>query len=164
LKGSKYKHISFALKKTEKMNYEMKLSREFTSKHIYILSRHLLRHRLDVWDYEELLSLERFFREHDHGLMMEVYRGNRLLGFDVVDFFEDNQIMVVPLGIYLQSPLVSDFMMYENLKFARDKGYRWVSVGPACGREGLRRFKEKWFAEPKFKLHVQTMNIKSRKA
>jgi len=76
-----------------------------------------------------------------------------------IDFFEDNRIMVVPLGIYLQNPLVSDFMMYENLKFAKDKGYKWLSVGPACGLAGLRRFKEKWFAKPKFKVYVQEMNL-----
>jgi len=163
LKGSRYKNIRYALRKLDKMTYKIKLARKFTPKHIYILSRHLPRHKLEAWDYEELLSLERFFREHNHGLMMEVYDEDRLVGFDVVDFFEDTQIMVVPLGIYLQSPLVSDFMMYENLKFARDKGYKWVSLGPACGRAGLRRFKEKWLAKPKFKLFVQMMCIKSKK-
>jgi len=80
-----------------------------------------------------------------------------------VDFFEDNKIMVVPLGIYLEAPLVSDFLMYENLKFAKDKGCEWVDVGPTCGIDGLKSFKEKWFAEPKFKLYVQTLNLRSEK-
>jgi hypothetical protein len=51
--------------------------------------------------------------------------------------------------------------MYTNLQFARDNGYAWIDVGPACGSAGLKRFKEKWFATPKFKLVVQTMPIKS---
>lgn len=157
LRGSKYKKIRNILRKVEKMNYKIKLTKNFTPKHTYILSRHLLRRKLDAWDYEELLSLEKFFREHDHGLMMEVYKDDRLIGFDVLDFFEDNKIMVVPLGIYLPNPLVSDFMMYENLKFAKNRGYEWIDVGPACGVSGLRRFKEKWFAKPKFKIFVQIM-------
>ena len=161
LKGSPYKNIRYRLRQAEKMDYHTRLTKEFTSNHIYILSRHLTQHKFDVWDYEELLSLDRFFREHDHGMIMEVYRGDRLVGFDIVDFLEDNRIMVVPLGIYLESSLTSDFLMYNNLKFARDNGYAWVDVGPACGSAGLRSFKEKWFATPKFKLIVQTLTVKS---
>jgi hypothetical protein len=160
LKGSKYRSIRHALRKVDVLNYRTKLDREFTHKHTYILSRHLMRHKLEAWDYEELLSLDRFFREHDHCLMMEAYKDDSLVGFDVVDFFEDNRIMVVPLGIYLQDPFVSDFMMYENIKFAKDEGYEWLSVGPTCGLAGLRRFKEKWLAKPKFKLYVQEIYVK----
>lgn len=155
LNGHRYKKLRYNLRRGEKTNLRIKCTRDFTSKHTYLLSRHMVRRKLDVWDCEELLSLERFFREHKHGLMMEVYQDDMLVGFDVVDFFEGKRIMVVPLGIYLQSSLVSDFMMYENLKFARDKGYEWVDVGPTCGSAGIRRFKEKWFAKPKYKLYVQ---------
>lgn len=161
LKDKEYRNIRYRVRQIENMGYHTRLTRKFTSKHTYILSRHMKRHKLDVWDYEELLSLERFFREHNHGLIMEAYIDNRLVGFDVIDFFEDKRIMVVPLGIYLTTPFVSDFLMHENLKFAREKGYEWVDVGPTCGSAGLRRFKEKWFAKPKFKLYVQTLNIGS---
>lgn len=163
LKGKDYRKIRYRLRQIEKTGYHTRLTRKFTSKHTYILSRHMTRHKFDVWDYEELLSLERFFMEHDHGLMMEAYMDDRLVGFDVLDFFEDRRIMVVPLGIYLATPLVSDFLMHENLKFAMENGYEWVDVGPTCGSAGLRRFKEKWFAKPKFKLYVQTLNIGSEK-
>ena len=163
LKGSKYKNIRNRLRQVKKMDYRIKLTREYTTRHTYVLSRHMARHKFDVWDYEELLSLERFFREHDHGLMMEAYKDEKLIGFDVLDFFEDNKTMVVPLGIYLDLPLVSDFLMYENLKFAKDKGYSWVDIGPTCGLDGLKSFKEKWFAQPKFKLYVQTLNLRSEK-
>lgn len=159
LRGRGYKNIRYRLRQTEKMGYHTRLTRSFTQKHTYIISRHMARHKLDVWDIEELLSLDRFFREHKHALMMEAYIRDRLVGFDVVDFFEDNRIMVVPLGIYLKAPLVSDFLMYENLKFARDNGYEWLDLGPTCGRIGLKRFKEKWFAEPKFKIFVQTLEV-----
>jgi len=67
--------------------------------------------------------------------------------------------MVVPLGIYLNFPLISYFLMYENLIFARDKGYEWLDVGLSCGVTGLRQFKEKWLAEPKYKVCVQTLSI-----
>jgi len=163
LKGSEYKNIRYRLRHADKRGYHVRLTREFTPNHTYILSRHMASHKFDVWDYEELLSLERFFREHNHGLIMEAYEEDRLVGFDIVDFFEDNKIMVVPLGIYLEVPLVSDFLMHRNLLFARDNGYEWVDVGSAFGSNGLRRFKEKWFVKPKFKLHVQTLNINSEK-
>ncbi len=161
LKGNEYKNIRYRLRQAEKMGYYTKLNRRFTPKHTYILSRHMARHKFDVWDYEELLSLERFFREHNHGLMMEVYKDDKIVGFDVIDFFEDNKIMVVPLGVYLETAPVSDFLMYENLKYAKDNGYEWVDVGTTCGIAGLKRFKEKWFAKPKFKLYVQTLDVKS---
>ena len=161
LRGKQYKDIRNRLRQAEKAGYRTRLSRDFTPDHTYILSRHMSLHKFDVWDYEELLSLERFFREHDHGLIMEAYKDGMMIGFDVVDFFEENRIMVVPLGIYLEDQLVSDFLMYENLKFARDRGYEWLDVGSTCGVEGLKRFKEKWLAEPKFKIFVQTLNVES---
>lgn len=30
--------------------------------------------------------------------LMEAYHEDKLVGFDVIDFFKDNRIMVVPLG------------------------------------------------------------------
>ena len=160
-KGRRYSRIRNRLKQVEKIGYQLRTSRDFTIDHIYLLARHMAQHELDVWDYEELLSLERFFNEHDHGLMMEAYINERLVGFDVVDFFEANEIMVVPLGIYLNAPMLSDFMMHENLKYAKANGYEWIDVGPTCGSEGIRSFKEKWFAEPKYEMYVQTLNIES---
>jgi hypothetical protein len=163
LKGREYRNIRHRLRQVDKIGYQTKQNRKVTSNHIYILSRHMKRHKLDVWDYEELLSLERFFREHDHGMMIEAYKDDRLVGFDVVDFFEDKRIMAVPLGIYLGVPMISDFLMYENLKLARNKGCNWIDVGPTCGIAGLKRFKEKWFAKPKYKLCVQTLRVESEK-
>jgi len=157
LRGNKCKHIRYITRQMEKTGYEIKIGREFTPNHTYILSRHLSRHTFDVWDFEELLSLERFFREHKHGYMMEVYKNDKLMGFDVIDAFEENGIMVVPLGIYLDVQRISDFLMYENLKHAKDNGYEWLDVGPTCGDVGIRSFKQKWFAEPKYKIYVQKM-------
>lgn len=162
LKGNKYKHIRYIARQLEKTGHEIKISRKFTPSHIYILSKHLSRHNFDAWDFEELLSLERFFREHKHGYMMEVYKDDKLMGFDVIDSFEENRIMVVPLGIYLETPRISDFLMYENLKHAKNNGYEWLDIGPTCEDAGIRSFKQKWFAEPKYKIYVQkiTKNIK----
>lgn len=160
LGGSKYKDIRHRLRQIEKIGYETRIGREFTSRHSYILSRHMARHELNLWDYEELLSLEKFFHEHNHGLMMEVYKDKKLVGFDVVDFLEENKIMTVPLGIYLDVPLISYLQMYENLKYARENGYNWLDIGPACGSKGLAQFKEKWTAKPKYKICIQTLTIR----
>lgn len=157
LGGGEYKQIRYRVNRAERSGYDVRISREFTADHIYVLSRHMTRNSYSVWDYEELLSLERFFREHDHGFMMEIYSDDKLIGFDVIDFFEANEIMVVPLGIYLQVPGLADLMMYENLKYAKRNGYQWLDIGSDCGKESLRVFKEKWFATPKYKIHVQTV-------
>jgi len=159
LKGRKYRDIRYNVKRVDKMGYHVKTGREFTRSHTYIVSRHMARHSLDIWDFEELLSVERFFREHSHGFMMEAYRGDRLIGFDVVDFFEETGMMVVPLGVYLEEPRLADFLMWENLKYAKDKGYRWLDVGLSCRNVGLQEFKRKWLAEPKYKLSVQTIEL-----
>ena len=158
MKGRNYKNIRYRVNQAKKMGYSSELRKTWTRKHTYILSRHIASHKLDIWDYEELLSLEAFFREHDHAYLMDAYLENRLVGFDVVDFFENSRIMVIPLGIYLNKPLISDFLMYENLKFARKNKYYWLDVGPTCGSEGLKDFKKKWFAEPKYTLYVQSLN------
>lgn len=158
LKGSKYKNIRYSVNRMSKVGYSVKLSREFTRNHAYIISRHMARHSLDIWDFEELLSVERFFSEHNHGFMMEAYEDGKLVGFDVVDFFEDNNIMVVPIGVYLEKPSLADFMMWENLKYAKDKDFSSLDVGLSCRNSGLQKFKSKWLAEPKYKLFVQTIH------
>ncbi|MFH0897306.1 MAG: hypothetical protein V1850_04580 [Candidatus Bathyarchaeota archaeon] len=155
LKGREYKNIRYSSHRADKMRYCVKFGRELTPSHIYIMSRHMARHTLDIWDIEELLSLEHFFREHRHGFMMEAYFEDELVGFDVIDFFEENRIMVVPLGIYLESPSLPDFLMHENIKYAKENGCEWLDVGLTCGNTGLKSFKEKWFAEPKHELFVQ---------
>jgi hypothetical protein len=155
MRGSKYRSIRNKISNSKKKGYYTKISREFTLKHLYIMSKHMASHQLDLWDYEELLSLEHFLRKHDHGFLMEAYQNETLLGFDFVDFFEENLIMAVPLGVYLDNTLLGDFMMYENLKYAKKRGYKWIDVGPTCGNEGLKKFKEKWFAQPKYKLFIQ---------
>lgn len=162
LKGKKYKSIRYRINQANKNGYYAKLSKNFGSSHIYILSRHMTRRKYDAWDFEEMLSLERFLREHNPGMMMEVYKGDKLIGFDVIDFFENNKIMIVPLGIYLKIPGLSDFLMYENIKYAKENGYKWLDVGSACGEPKLRRFKEKWFAQPTYKIFVQNMKIPHR--
>lgn len=157
LRGNRYKEIRYSVHRADKMGYHLRLSREVMPKHTYIMARHMARHKLDAWDFEELLSLERFFKEHNHGFMMEAYYEDKLMGFDVVDFFEDNKIMVVPLGVYLEAPSLADFLMYENIKYAQNKGYEWLDIGLTCRNIGLQNFKEKWFAEPKYPLFVQTI-------
>ncbi len=62
LKGSKYKRIRYRVRQAQRSGYHTKLSRDFTPSHIYVLSRHMTHHKYDAWDFEELLSLERFFR------------------------------------------------------------------------------------------------------
>ena len=157
LRGREYKDLRYNVRRAERHGYRSRLNRTFTRAHAYVLSRHMARHTLDVWDIEELSSIERFFREHDHGFMMEAYYEDRLIGFDVIDFCDDNQIMVAPVGVYLEVPSLADFLMYENMKYAKEQGYDWLDVGVTCQNRGLQDFKTKWFAEPRYELVVQTI-------
>jgi hypothetical protein len=158
LKGKQYKNLRYRINQAARFGYTIRIGRIITSRHLYILSRHIARYPLDIWDLEELVSLTRFFTEHHHGFMMEVYHNGKLLGFDVVDFFEEKKIMVVPLGIYLEAPSLTDYIMYENLRYAKNTGYAWLDVGVTCRNTGLQDFKEKWLAKPKYKLCVQTID------
>jgi len=159
LKGKQYKNLRNRVNQAEKKGYYTRFGRTYTSNHAYILSRHIARHTLDIWDLEELLSLDRFFKEHSHSYMMEAYHQDKLIGFDVVDFLEENKIMVVPLGIYLEEPSLADFLMYENLRHAQNKGYKWLDIGLTCRNVGLQGFKEKWLAKPKYKVSVRTIQV-----
>lgn len=159
LKGRKYRSIRYRVNRAERDGYRVKLGRELTSSHIHLLARHMTRHRYDTWEYEEMLSLERFFKEQNHGLMIEAYKDDRLLGFDVIDFFENKRIVVVPLGICLEAPGIADFLMYEELKYAKENGYEWLDIGSDCGEPKLRQFKEKWFAKPKYRISYLSMKI-----
>jgi hypothetical protein len=162
LRGKEYKRIRYRVKQAEKQGYYTKVSRKLTSNHLYLLSRYMSVHELTPWDYEELLSLERYFREFNHCIMIEVYNQGELRGFDIVDFYDDTGMMIVPLGIYLQPQKISDFMMYEDLKFATERGYEILDIGPSCLNPGLQRFKEKWFAKPVHQLFVQTLHKRAR--
>jgi hypothetical protein len=157
LKGKEYKRIRYRVKQADKQGYYTKISRDFTANHLYLLSRYMSVHELTPWDYEEILSLDRYFQKFHHCIMIEVYNQGALCGFDIVDFYDDTGMMVVPLGIYLHPRKVSDFMMYEDINYAKQKGYEVLDVGPSCLNPGLQRFKEKWFAKPAHQLFVQCM-------
>ena len=157
LRGKVYKNIRYRVNQTKTLGYQIKYSRKLTPSHLRLIARHAIRHPLDVWDFEELLSLERFFTEYPHGFMIEAYHRDNLIGFDVVDFFQDHKVMVVPLGIYSDAPALADFFMYQNILYAKQKGYEWLDVGLACREPGLQAFKTKWLAQPRFKLVVQTI-------
>ena len=43
--------------------------------------------------------------------------------------------MVVPLGIYLQVPGVSEILMYEELKYSKENGYEWLDIGSRDPRQ-----------------------------
>lgn len=162
LRGKEYKSIRYSAHRADNMGYHIKFGHKLTKSHIYILSRHMIRHTLNIWDFEELLSLDQFLRGEKHGFLMEAYRDDELVGFDLIDFFEDTKIMVIPLGIYLEeAPSLPDFLMHENIKYAKEKGYKWLDIGLACMNTGLQSFKEKWLAEPKYQLFVQ--RIKSQR-
>jgi hypothetical protein len=157
LKGKEYKRIRYRVNQAEKQGYYTKISRDLTANHLYLLSRYMSVHELTFWDYEEVLSLERYFLKFNHCRMIEVYNQGALCGFDVVDFYDDTGMMVVPLGIYLHPQKISDFMMYEDINYAKQKGYEILDVGPSCQNPGLQRFKEKWFAKPAHQLFVHCM-------
>jgi len=84
MKGKEYKSIRYSTHRADDMRYRINFGHELTRSHIYVLSRHMASHTLNIWDFEELLSLEQFLREERHGFLMEAYQGDELVGSDVI--------------------------------------------------------------------------------
>ena len=84
--------------------------------------------------------------------LFNVFLGDMLIGFDVVDFLGD--IIATPLGFCLDYPSLADFLMHEEIVHAKHQGYAWLDVGWACN-PGLESFKKKWKADARFNIYVQ---------
>lgn len=152
LRGGSYQDLRYRVKNAVKRGYTFDMGREMTFAHTYILASHIAKRDYNLWDYQAFLRLDNYIRNSPGVKVFNVFLSDVLIGFDVVDFLGD--IMATPLGFCLDYPSLADFLMHNEILYAKQQGYKWLDIGWTCN-PGLEEFKKKWKAIPKFDICVQ---------
>jgi len=155
LRGGFYEDLRYRVNNAVKRGYKFKIGRELTSAHTYICAFHMSKRRYNLWDYQLFLRLGNYVRNCPQVRLFNVFLNDALIGFDVVDFLGDT--MATPLGFYFDYPSLADFLMHNEILYAKQKKFRWLDVGWACN-PGLEEFKKKWKAVSRFNVYVQEYN------
>lgn len=134
-----------------KERYKLVISKEFTCAHSYIMAECMKRIEFEDWDHWCFVMLSDYLRKFPSPLLFNAYKGDKLVGFDLVDFTDT--VMVVPYGFYLPHKYVADFLMYAEIIYAKQNKYKWLDVGWGCD-PGVVSFKRKWKAFPRFELFI----------
>lgn len=154
LTGGSYKSLRYHVNHAQRHDYALVLSKLFTPAHINILAHFLAKSKnYEIWDYQLYLALGDFFSKRGSHVLFNVFSDGLLVGFDVVDALTD--VLCVPLGFYLDYPSIADYLIYEEILYAKKHGFMWLDIGWACNVLGLEEFKVKWKAVPRFEVYVQ---------
>lgn len=149
LKGGKLKDIRYRVRNAEKRGYTLNISKKMTPAHFHIIAQHEHSKRLDLYDRQLYFAIWDYLRKFKTPVLFNVFSGDTLLGFDLIDFLGDT--MTVPLGFYTDAPSISDFIMFNEIKYAKLKDFNWLDLGWACNL-GIEEFKRKWTANPRFHI------------
>ncbi len=161
LAGGRYKSLRYRVSHAKRCGYKLSQGKLMTPAHINIMAHHLAEDKdYEMWDYQLYLGLSQYVSKFDSPRFLNVFLGDVMVGFDVVDVVGDD-VMVVPLGFYMDYPSIADFLIYEEVCQARDLGFRWLDVGWACNVSGLEEFKIKWKAFPRFRVCMQVFSRQS---
>jgi len=161
LSGGRYKSLRYRVNHAKRCGYTLTESRLVTPAHINIMAYHLARDKnYEIWDYQLYLGLSHYVTNFDSPRLLNVFLTDMLIGFDVVDVLSN--VLVVPLGFYLDYSSIADFIVYEEICRAKELGFRWLDIGWACNVPGLEEFKIKWRAVPRFRVYMQVFNRESR--
>lgn len=152
LRGSSYAELRYRVKNAAKRGYTLRVDRDYTFAHARILSIHISKREYNLWDRQAFLRLGDYIRNCPDVRLFNVFLGDVLIGFDVVDFLDD--VMATPLGFCLDYPSLADFLMQKEIVYAKQQGYAWLDIGWACN-PGLESFKKKWKADSRFNIYVQ---------
>ncbi|PVX23958.1 MAG: hypothetical protein CW691_09200 [Candidatus Bathyarchaeum sp.] len=158
LKGGKLKDVRYRVHNAEKRGYTLKISKKMTPAHFHIMAQHEHSKRLDLYDRQLYFAILDYLRKFKTPVLFDVVSDGSLLGFDLIDFLGDT--MTVPLGFYNNAPSISDFIMFNEVKYAKQKGFTWLDLGWACN-VGIEEFKKKWTAIPRF--HIWTYEYVNNK-
>lgn len=154
LGGGDYKSLRYRVNHARRCGYSLVVGKSFTPAHINVLARFLVKSKdYEFWDYQLYLALSQYVSRGASAQLFNVFLDGLLVGFDVVDALGD--VLCVPLGFYLDYPSVGDFLIYREILHAKRQGFRWLDIGWACNAPGLREFKVKWRAVPRFDVCVQ---------
>ncbi|WGM90574.1 MAG: hypothetical protein NUK63_05480 [Candidatus Bathyarchaeum tardum] len=149
LKGSHLSDARYRVRNAEKRGYTLKISKKMTPAHFHIIAQHEHSKRLDLYDRQLYFAIYDYLRNFKTPVLFDVVCDGTLLGFDLIDFLSDT--MTVPLGFYTDAPSISDFIMFNEINYAKQKGFSWLDLGWACNL-GIEEFKKKWTAIPRFKI------------
>ena len=149
LKGGKLKDIRYRIHNAEKRGYTLKVGKKMTQAHFHIIAQHEHTKRLDLYDRQLYFAIWDYLRKFKTPVLFDVVSNGTLLGFDLIDFLDD--AMTVPLGFYTEAPSISDFIMFNEVKYAKQKSLNWLDLGWACN-VGIEEFKKKWTAIPRFHI------------
>jgi len=154
LKGSSYKSLRYHVNHAKRCGYSLTIGKVLTPAHLNIMAHHLVKSKnYELWDYQLYLGLSNYVSRFASPQLFNVFSDGLLIGFDVVDVLSD--VMVVPLGFYLDYPSIADFLIYEEILYAKKQSFKWLDIGWACNVQGLEEFKIKWKAVPRFHVHMQ---------
>ena len=154
LVGGSYKSLRYRVNHAKRCGYCLAIGKMLTPAHINIMAHHLARSKnYELWDYSLYLGLGEYVSKFASPRLFNVSSKGLLIGFDVVDALSD--VMTVPLGFYLDYPSIADFLIYEEILYAKKQGFKWLDIGWACNVSGLEEFKTKWKAVPRFQVFMQ---------
>jgi len=155
LRGRAYKDLRYRVNNAKKRDYTLALGKTVTPAHSHLLALHLTKRSYALWDYQLYLKIGEYVEKYSSPRLFNVLLNSRLIGFDLVDALKD--VLATPLGFCLDYPSLADFMIYEEILYAKSKGFKWLDIGWACN-PGLEEFKKKWMATPRFDVCVQEYN------
>jgi len=154
LEGGSYKSLRYRVNHAKRCGYALATGKVLTPAHINIIAYHLAKSKnYELWDYQLYLGLSQYVSKFASPRLLNVFSDGLLIGFDVLDTLND--VLTVPLGFYLDYPSIADFLIYEEIIYAKKKGFKWLDIGWACNTPGLEEFKVKWKAVPRFHVYMQ---------
>jgi hypothetical protein len=153
LNGRANKHLRYRVKNAEKRGYSLALGKKLTIAHSHIVALHMTKTTYATWDYQLYLRLNDYLNRFSSPKLFNVFSGDTLIGFDVVDFLSET--MTIPLGFYLDYPSLADFLLYLEILHGKAQGFEWLDIGWVCNNLGLEAFKKKWAAIPRFNVYIQ---------
>jgi len=152
LRGGVYKDLRYRVNNAKKRGYTSAIGKAVTPAHAHLMALHLTKRRYALWDYQLYLKIGEYVKKYSSPRLFNAFLNGRLIGFDVVDALKD--VLAIPLGFYTDSPSLADFLLYEEIVYAKAEGFKWLDIGWACN-PGLEEFKKKWMAVPRLRVCVQ---------
>jgi len=152
LRGGEYQSLRSRVNNAVRRGYRFGVSKEITPAHSCLIVSHISKREYQPWDLQLFLRLQNFVEKSKTAKLLNVFLVDVLVGFDVADFM--CKIMAVPLGFYLDNPSLTDFMMFKETNYAKERQYEWLDIGWACS-PGVEEFKKKWKGIPKYSIYVQ---------
>jgi len=152
LRGGSYADLRYRVNNAARRGYKLKTGRDLTPAHSYVCALHISKREYNLWDYQLFLRLGNYVRNCRQVKLFNVLLNDVLIGFDVVDFL--GNVIATPVGFCLDYPSLADFLMHEEILYAKQQGFEWLDIGWACN-QGLEEFKKKWKAVSRFNVCLQ---------